>query len=375
MRIGTQLKDKQPTKNGRLVSTIVIVGVYLLLFIFNSLSDFFNNWSPLRPIVNQDQLVDTLVNASVRTLFSAIVLLIISTVFFLGLKEIANLFFQQNKWTKRAFVLLNSTYFLVSNLVNNVLIQFSIVKPELTLIVYHDKFSNNMIFLIIVGIILLLNLIINPIFLKLNQRLNKINLLHLFSLSIIFSLGFYGINYVLLNKGWTTFLYLIGIIVMIDSFAYIYGKRFGKIKMVPEISPNKTWAGAIYGIITTIFLMVVVSILYAIPIIIGMVTKSNQPLEVIDPHNLLVNIYYITFYQETNNFIIFWWVFCGFAILVLATIAILGDLYFSYVKRQYQIKDYSNVLRGHGGILDRFDGFCFVFIAFIVYQIIISSVR
>ncbi|QMT98615.1 phosphatidate cytidylyltransferase [Mycoplasma tullyi] len=375
MRIGIQLKDKLPTKNDRLISTIVIVGVYLLLFIFNSLSDFFNSWSPLRPILVDNQLVDTVLNASIRTLFSGIVLLIVSTVFFLGLKEMGNLFFKENKWTRRFIVWLNSIYFFFSNLINIVLIQFSVAKPDLIMNINHDDLSNNIIFIIVVGVVLVINIILNPILLKLNQGLNKNNILHLFGLFFVFSLGFYGINYVLINKGWTTFLYLVAIIAMIDSFAYLFGKRFGKTKMIPQISPNKTWAGAIYGIITTVFLMVVVSVLYALPIIIGMVTKSTQPLDVIDPHNLLVNIYYITFYQATNNFIIFWWVFCGFAILILATTAILGDLYFSYVKRKYQIKDYSNVLSGHGGILDRFDGFCFVFIAFILYQIIISSVR
>ncbi|WP_027122409.1 phosphatidate cytidylyltransferase [[Mycoplasma] imitans] len=376
MQIGIQSKDKQPTnKNDRLVSTIVIVGVYLLLFVFNFLSDFSNNWSPLKPKFNQGVLTDTIVNASVRTLFSVIVLIIVSTVFFLGLKEIARLFFNLKKWTRWRFISFNLIYFFGSSLANTVVVQFGIIKPEINLFGNAEKWPPNIIFLIVISAMIALNLILNLIYLKLNNRLNKKDFTHLSGLLFIFALGFYGINYVLLNKSWTTFLYLIAIIVMTDSFAYIFGKRFGKTKMVPQISPNKTWAGAIYGIITTIVSMLIITVLYAIPIFIGITNKSTQPLDLIDPHNLLVNIYYITFYQTTNNFIIFWWFFCGFSILVLATIAILGDLYFSYVKRQYQIKDYSNILRGHGGILDRFDAFCFVFIAFTVYQVIISSVR
>ena len=105
-----------------------------------------------------------------------------------------------------------------------------------------------------------------------------------------------------------------------DSGAYFVGIRFGKRKLAPVVSPNKTVEGAIGGAATAI---------------IGML------------------IYALVMDLATSRDVSY-----GLALLygVLGAVAgVFGDLMFSAIKRQTGIKDYSNLLPGHGGILDRFD--------------------
>lgn len=110
-----------------------------------------------------------------------------------------------------------------------------------------------------------------------------------------------------------------------DSGAYFVGRAFGKHKLCKEVSPHKTIEGAIGGIITGLiaaFIVVLVSTLI---------------------------------YQDiTINY---------FAIILIGllcpAISIIGDLSFSEIKRYTGIKDFGNILPGHGGMLDRFDSVLF----------------
>ncbi len=105
-----------------------------------------------------------------------------------------------------------------------------------------------------------------------------------------------------------------------DAFAYLTGMKFGKHKLAPSISPNKTIEGFIGGLIVTILGMVI----YGLVLQLGLGFK--------------VNYFYAVLYA------------------VVGTAAgTFGDLCFSVIKRQTNIKDYGNLLPGHGGIVDRFD--------------------
>lgn len=108
-----------------------------------------------------------------------------------------------------------------------------------------------------------------------------------------------------------------------DSGAYFAGSFFGKRKIFPNLSPNKTLEGCIGGFLSAIAMM----LLY------GLVLKLCQ---------FEVNYLYLAVYGFFGSLA------CEF-----------GDLAFSAIKRQYGIKDYGNLIPGHGGMLDRFDSIHF----------------
>ena len=111
-----------------------------------------------------------------------------------------------------------------------------------------------------------------------------------------------------------------------DAGAYFVGVKFGKHKLAPVVSPNKTIEGAVGGVV----LATVSMLLYAL--IIDLL-----------PGGLQVNYGIALLY--------------GFA---GSLVGIFGDLSFSIIKRQTGIKDYGNLIPGHGGVLDRFDSLTMV---------------
>lgn len=136
-----------------------------------------------------------------------------------------------------------------------------------------------------------------------------------------------------LNNGRYYFMFVLCGAFVSDTFAYLIGSRFGRTKLCPEISPNKTVEGSIGGIIGVI-------ISYTILALIGKYALYMN-----------INVYY--------------WVF----IAIIAAIAgQFGDLTASAIKRMCKIKDFGNIMPGHGGVLDRFDSVMFV--APIVYAFI-----
>lgn len=116
----------------------------------------------------------------------------------------------------------------------------------------------------------------------------------------------------------TLLIYFIAVISASDSFQYIFGNIFGKKKISEKLSPNKTWEGTIYGILTA-------SVLGSA-------------------------LFWLTPFT--------WWqsLLLSFAITV---IGFLGGLVLSGIKRSLKIKDWSDVLGAHGGILDRVDAMIF----------------
>ena len=115
-----------------------------------------------------------------------------------------------------------------------------------------------------------------------------------------------------------------------DGFALFAGKALGKHKLAPNISPNKTVEGAVGGVIGNLLMCLLLWYVFQ--------TKFN-----LSAHITVV------------------WVIPS--ALALSVISMFGDLAASTIKRHQGIKDFGNLLPGHGGVMDRFDSSVFVFSA------------
>ncbi|GJM08591.1 MAG: phosphatidate cytidylyltransferase [Lysobacteraceae bacterium] len=101
-----------------------------------------------------------------------------------------------------------------------------------------------------------------------------------------------------------------------DIAAYFVGRAYGRRKLAPKVSPGKTWAGAIGGVLGAVIVGVGMSVMFDLPVPVWLVALACA----------------------------------GFA-----AISIIGDLFASLMKRHAGAKDSSHLIPGHGGVLDRMD--------------------
>ena len=175
------------------------------------------------------------------------------------------------------------------------------------------------------------NLLIFLFFVFSIYEISKLKLVYsqilLFLIFLTFLYCFYDLRY--MTDGIKIIFLITFITWLSDIGGYLFGKLIGG-KKINFISPNKTISGYCGSIILVQF-----------------------------------NLFYI-YYFEINLFNNF---YTNILFLFICTlIVIFGDLFFSYFKRLNKIKDYSNLIPGHGGLLDRLDGFIFLVIIFnIIY--------
>jgi phosphatidate cytidylyltransferase len=115
---------------------------------------------------------------------------------------------------------------------------------------------------------------------------------------------------------------LVTIIWAADVGAYFVGRQFGTTKLAPKVSPGKSWAGLVGGMILAL----------AVGMLVALIGESSDYL--ISP--------------------IAWAVLIGI-VAVTVLFSVLGDLFESLIKREQGVKDSSSLLPGHGGVLDRID--------------------
>ncbi|HHV51610.1 MAG TPA: phosphatidate cytidylyltransferase [Clostridiales bacterium] len=126
------------------------------------------------------------------------------------------------------------------------------------------------------------------------------------------------------------FYVLLAIIIawMSDIGAYFIGTFFGKHKLCPQISPKKTVEGLLGGIAVSV---------------IG---------------SVIAGIVYQNFFVKETAEVVIWQI--ALLALVSAPLSVLGDLFASLIKRQHHVKDFGNIIPGHGGVMDRFDSLLLV---------------
>ena len=133
-------------------------------------------------------------------------------------------------------------------------------------------------------------------------------------LFLLFATGF--ILFSLMPK--TYLFYTLYLTTVFDAFSQLTGQLLGKRKLFPKISPNKTLEGLLGGLLFSMLTTVLIRSLLDISIWKSLVLGIG-----------------------------------------IASFAFMGDILASYCKRKFKIKDFSNLIPGHGGFLDRFDSFIF----------------
>ena len=163
---------------------------------------------------------------------------------------------------------------------------------------------------------------------------NKIKLPFRIFIIILIIISFF--HFIFLRISYDDYIieYLLHIIFSIwifDSFSLIGGRLIGGRKLIPKISPNKTYSGFIVGFLSLLFFSILLKI----------------------------------FYYQHNMIIIF--------TLLIGLISFIGDAIESYFKRFLKIKDFSNLMPGHGGVIDRMDAFILFFLLHFIFTVLIFN--
>lgn len=146
------------------------------------------------------------------------------------------------------------------------------------------------------------------------------------ALPIILGFAFFCV-YALLQRGLIYLLFVLNFSAVCDCGAYFVGVTMGKHKLCEKISPKKTVEGAVGGILSSLIVTAILCLCFGI-------AQNMLPLIIMTP--------------------------------ILCVVGMIGDLFASTIKRNADIKDYGNLIPGHGGITDRFDSILLIAPVFIL---------
>jgi len=181
----------------------------------------------------------------------------------------------------------------------------------------------------LVSILVLANLV--PLVIINNKEKYSLNTAFLLIGVILFLGVSFNLAVILRSSGMASIIYIFLITICNDSFAYITGRLIGKHHFT-SISPKKTIEGCVGGAVMG---------------------------------TLIPTIYYYAIFNPSNIFIV-----VLFTLLISMTSQV-GDLVFSYIKREYGVKDFSHLIPGHGGIVDRLDSIIFALLGFVLFSFIL----
>ena len=151
------------------------------------------------------------------------------------------------------------------------------------------------------------------------------------ALSLSFTVALFGCFYAIVRLFQHSPGYLLSVMALVwiaDIGAYFSGKAFGKRKLAPSISPGKSWEGAIGG---------------------GIAVLALSALTVVSGASWLQDTFAVRLQAR------FGWAGALAILIVVVAASVVGDLFESQLKRRAAMKDSSNLLPGHGGVLDRID--------------------
>jgi len=137
------------------------------------------------------------------------------------------------------------------------------------------------------------------------------------AIAIFLVVGFFFLQFSFMKED-SKQLFVYILVFTFDGFSQIAGQIFGKRKFTGRLSPNKTVEGLLGGYITAIITSLLIGNMF------GFIVEKAV-------------------------------IFC----ILICTISFIGDITASWYKRICRVKDYSNLIPGHGGVLDRFDSFIF----------------
>ncbi len=185
-----------------------------------------------------------------------------------------------------------------------------------TIVMYNVDIVYYVPFLTFYMVVLFLIIIID-------DKYNVNDICFILVVSLILTIACKGVVYIY-DLGTENMFYLIVACYVTDTMAYFTGYKFGKHKMIPRISPKKTWEGAVGGYVFG----------FSVSLIFGLIFTSLK------------------------------WEIILVSSFILPIISQIGDLSFSAIKRNYNVKDFGSIFPGHGGVLDRIDSLLFCIICF-----------
>lgn len=344
----TQKIDKEKL-DSRFKTSIYIAFYYLLFFVLAGFSDprgkDGNGWT---------WWMGKTANLYVSYVCTILFIIALLPLSYLISKELSSCFLKNNK---------KQNVLIIAFLIYAIQVVPTIVYLPFTHSSLHWHTSPENLTYIFISISLLFPIISYFVLLALIKKCpdkTKFNVIWFPLLCVFIGWTFEWIQYLTFIRYWSTLFLLVVCVVGTDVFGYLFGSWLGR-HQLSKISAKKTWEGAIFGVAVTTCIVLLFLYLFGF-----------SPNKIGD--NAQGSFIGIQIGKETIIQTPIWWVSCTLIVMAICIVSICGDLLFSWFKRKNNIKDFSNFLKEHGGILDRIDALVVVMSFFGVISTIVAFI-